>query len=109
GATTFTYGNVPYGTNVAMDVAAQPDWQWCTPGSADYSGPITANITGQTLSCAAAQADVTTLAGSTTPGSVNGTGSAAAFRSPAGVAVNAAGDIYVADSGNNEIREVTPA
>jgi len=109
GATTFTYGNVPYGTDVAMDVITQPYWQSCTPGSGDYSGPITGNITGQTLSCAAAQADVTTLAGSTTPGSANGTGSAAAFRSPAGVAVNAAGDIYVADSGNNEIREVTPA
>ena len=109
GATTFTYGNVPYGTNVAMDVVTQPDWQWCTPGSSDYSGPVTSNITGENLSCAAAQADVTTLAGSTTPGSANGTGSAAAFDDPAGVAVNAAGDIYVADSANNEIREVTPA
>ena len=109
GATTFTYGNVPYGTNVAMDVVTQPDWQWCTPGSSNYSGPITSNITGETLSCAAAQAEVTTLAGSTTPGNVDGTGSAAAFHNPAGVAVNAAGDIYVADSANNEIREVTPA
>jgi len=109
GATSFTYGNVPYGTDVAMDVVEQPDWQWCTPGSGDYSGPMTGNVTGQTLSCAAAQAEVTTLAGSTTLGSANGTGSAAAFDDPAGVAVNAAGDIYVADSGNNEIRMVTPA
>ena len=109
GATSFTYGNVPYGTNVAMDVVTQPYWQWCTPGSADYSGPISGNITGQTLSCAAAQADVTTLAGTTTFGDVNGTGSAALFHNPAGVALNAAGDIYVADSANNEIREVTPS
>jgi serine/threonine-protein kinase len=109
GATTFTYGNVPYGTDVAMDVVTQPYWQWCTPGSSDYSGPITSNITGQTLSCAAAQADVTTLAGSTTFGSANGTGSVAEFHDPAGVALDSAGDVYVADSANNEIREVTSA
>ncbi len=109
GATTFTYGNVPSGTDVKMNVVTQPYWQWCTPGSSDYSGPITGNITGQTLSCAVAQAHVTTVAGSTTPGYVNGTGSAAAFYNPGGVAVGPSGNIYVADSGNNDIREVTPA
>jgi len=42
-------------------------------------------------------------------GSTNGTGSAARFAIPAGVAVDSAGNVYVADSANNLIREVTPA
>ena len=39
----------------------------------------------------------------------DGTGSAARFNYPAGVAVDSAGNVYVADSGNNTIRKVTPA
>jgi sugar lactone lactonase YvrE len=48
---------------------------------------------------------VTTLAGSAgLPGSDDGTGSAASFRSPTGVATDNGGNLYVADSGNNKIR-----
>ena len=42
-------------------------------------------------------------------GSVNGAGSAARFYLPAGVAVDSAENIYVADSGNQAIRKITPA
>ncbi len=52
---------------------------------------------------------VTTLAGlAGLPGSADGTGSAARFNSPYGVAVDDSGNIYVADSNNNTIRGVTP-
>jgi sugar lactone lactonase YvrE len=52
---------------------------------------------------------VTTLAGSPgAQGSNDGTGSAARFSNPAGVAVDGTGNLYVADSGNHTIRKVTP-
>lgn len=53
---------------------------------------------------------VSTLAG--TPGvqgSADGAGTAASFYSPRGVAVDASGNVYVADMGNNSIRKITPA
>ena len=53
---------------------------------------------------------VTTLAGvAGVAGSVNGTGSAAQFWSPQGIGTDGAGNVYVADSFNNVIREITPA
>ena len=53
---------------------------------------------------------VTTLAGMAgATGSADGTGAAARFSSPSGVAVNSAGNLYVADTGNSTIREITPA
>ena len=52
---------------------------------------------------------VTTLAGSGTAGSTNGTSSAAQFSDPRGVAVDSSGMIYVAEYGNNLIRKITPA
>jgi sugar lactone lactonase YvrE len=52
----------------------------------------------------------TTLAGQTgVSGSSNGSGTAASFNHPAGVAVDSTGNVYVADTDNNEIREVTAA
>jgi serine/threonine-protein kinase len=52
---------------------------------------------------------VTTFAGSGVLGSANGPGPAASFSFPTGVAVDAGGNVYVADSGNNLIRAITPA
>jgi sugar lactone lactonase YvrE len=51
---------------------------------------------------------VSTLAGSGFPGSADGTGSAASFGNPYGVAVDGVGNVYVADYSNNTIRKVTP-
>jgi len=52
---------------------------------------------------------VTTLAGAAwISGSDDGIGSAARFWDPSGVAVDSAGHLYVADTGNQNIRKITP-
>jgi sugar lactone lactonase YvrE len=51
---------------------------------------------------------VTTLAGTDAPGAVDGPGATAQFAAPAGVAVDAAGNVYVADAGSQRIRIITP-
>jgi sugar lactone lactonase YvrE len=54
---------------------------------------------------------VTTLAGTAADasGSTDGTGAAARFDNPNGVAVDRSGNVFVADSYNNTIRKITPA
>jgi sugar lactone lactonase YvrE len=42
-------------------------------------------------------------------GSADGTGPAAEFDDPTGIAVDADGNVYVADSGNQTIRKITPS
>jgi len=68
---------------------------------ADYGDGLIRKITSGSV--------VTTLAGSAfSPGSNNGTGTAASFYLPTGVAVDSSGNVYVADTANNLIREITP-
>ena len=51
--------------------------------------------------------NVTTFAGSGAPGTSDGTGSAASFTNPLGIAVDRSGNVFVADVG--AIRKITPA
>ena len=66
------------------------------------------------LSCAAwgqptyESYDVVTLAGNGSVGSSNGTGTSARFSSPGGLAVDSAGNVFVADTNNEMIRKITP-
>jgi DNA-binding beta-propeller fold protein YncE len=57
---------------------------------------------------------VSTVAGTTTAGYVNATNNAttgvyALFNNPNGIVLDATGNMYVSDIGNNAIREITPA
>jgi sugar lactone lactonase YvrE len=51
---------------------------------------------------------VTTYAGSATAGSVDGPAAAARFSSPVGLAVGPDGTVYVGESGNHAIRQISP-
>ena len=51
--------------------------------------------------------EVTTFSG--TPGTGGSTDSPALFRSPAGITINTAGTLHVADTGNHTLRRISPA
>ena len=67
----------------------------------------TANHTIRKITPEGVVTTISGLAGSV--GSANGTGSAARFYYPSGVAVDRAGNLYVADALNNSIRKGNPA
>ncbi|KAA0254172.1 MAG: hypothetical protein EDX89_11010 [Acidobacteria bacterium] len=79
--------------------------------AADDSGNVyVADSGNHTIRKVTPSGDVTTLAGlAGSYGSDDGTGSAARFYSPAGVALDGSGNVYVADAYNHTIRKVTPA
>ena len=92
-----------------------------TPATATFAAPqgITADgagnlyVTDQTnrnIRKITPDGVVTTLAGTAgVKGSADGVGAAAQFNSPQGIVIDNAGNLYVADSGNNSIRKITPA
>ena len=75
-------------------------------GLATLETPVSAQTTE-------VRAELSVFAGTVAPGSfdssVDGTGETPRFFNPAGVAAAAAGNIYVADTGNGTIRKITPA
>ena len=75
----------------------------------DFSGNVyVADANNQLIRKITSGGLVSTLAGSGSTGSANGTGTAASFYQPFGVAVDLSGNVYVADSINNLIRKITP-
>jgi gliding motility-associated-like protein len=54
------------------------------------------------------EGNVTTFAGSGKVGSVDGTGTAASFNNPIGVAIDASNNLFISDAGNHKIRKITP-
>lgn len=60
------------------------------------------------IAMVAPDGSVTTVAGQR-EGFADGAGAAAAFHTPSAIAIDAKGNLYVADTGNHAIRKVTPA
>ncbi|RYU90744.1 T9SS type A sorting domain-containing protein [Mucilaginibacter terrigena] len=78
----------------------------------DASGNLfVADVGSNTIKKITPAGVVSIFAGSTvgTAGTANGTGTAARFSSPDGIAIDPSDNLYVADYSNNRIRKITPA
>jgi serine/threonine-protein kinase len=98
------------GANGSADGTGSAAQFWSPFGVAvDSSGTVyVADTNSQSIRKISPAGMVTTLAGGAF-GSADGTGSAAQFKSPAGVAVDSSGTVYVGDSQNHLIRKITPS
>lgn len=72
----------------------------------DSNGNLYVTVSNNTIRKITSGGVVTTLAGTNSvSGSTDGTGASALFSGPVGIAVDGSGDLFVADSANNTIRE----
>lgn len=84
-------------------------FNWPTAVALDASGNVyVADFVNNLIRKITPGGLVTTLAGSGTPGAVNGKGTAASFNSPYGLALDREGNIYVGDTANDLIRKISP-
>ena len=106
-----TVAGLPPQVGSADGPAASARFNSPTGIAADAAGNLyVSDAFNDTIRKIAVDGTVSTLAG--TPGqfgSVDGTGAAARFNSPYGLAVDAAGNVYVADRGNHVVRKITGA
>ena len=107
--TTFAGTAGQSGSTNATGAAAR--FSWPRGVAVDTSGNVfVADSFNYTIRKITSAGVVTTWAGTTgVLGSLDGTGVAARFDQPTGVAVDLSGNVYVADQGNQTIRKVTPA
>jgi sugar lactone lactonase YvrE len=107
-ATAFTMPQaVAQGTAFNLTVRTQPLGLVCTVANATGSMG-SANIGNANVACVPATPQVTTLGGTGAAGYIDGSSSNSQFNRPAGLAVDAGGNVYVADETNNRIRKITP-
>lgn len=94
-------------TDLALDAAGN---LYVTDWNNNVIREITSVGTTNTVTVLAGGGSGYACAGSATGarGYMNGTGSAAEFNQPIGVTVDASGNVFVVDNGNNAVREVTP-
>src|SRR6266566_2177991 len=105
-----TFAGFPPGSANATDPRAA---QFNEPYgvAADTSGNVyVADSANHIIRKIDSNGSVSTLAGQAgNPGSADGTGTAAQFNFPSGVAVDTSGNVYVGDTANETIRKITSA
>jgi len=107
--TTFAGTALSEGSGDGAGAAARFSFPWGL--AVDAAGNLyVADWGNSTVRKITAAGVVTTLAGlAGATGSADGAGAAARFNAPIGLAVDATGNVYVADSGNDTIRRITPS
>ena len=109
---TNTGGAVPVGTYAQSSIFAPSTSGFSQPNSVavDAQGNVyVADQGNNVIRKITSGGTVSVFAGSGSVGSADGTGTAASFSGPQGVATDKQGNVYVADAGNNTIRKITPA
>ena len=91
-------------------IAGPPSFRWPYSVAVDRSGNIYVGGSNYVISKITPGGVVSALAGKDgVSGYADGTGASARFNFPYGLAVDGAGNVYVADTLNNAIRRITPA
>ncbi|WP_198952473.1 NHL repeat-containing protein [Mucilaginibacter sp. MD40] len=110
GATTTFSGSVTQGSSNTSAVGTLASYNNPAGVAVDATGNVyVADYGNNQIRKIISTGAVSTLAGATSSGKTDATGTAARFNGPSGVAVDAAGNVYVADFNNNLIRKITAA
>jgi len=108
GSVSTLAGNGYTGSADGIGVSAQ--FNYPTGIAVDMTGNVyVADYYNHRIRKIAPSGVVTTFAGSGKPGYADSIGIAAQFNYPFGIALDITGNLYIADSGNNRIRKITPS
>lgn len=110
GATSSSFAQrLTAGTQYSFSIATQPGATlWCSVGGTSPATMPAADVSSLSVTCVPApHGIVTTLAGNGSAISRDGVGLAAQFAAPWGTAIDAQGNLYIADG--QTVRKITPA
>jgi sugar lactone lactonase YvrE len=98
-----------YAAGYANGPAADAQFEGPRSVAVDAGGTVyVADAGNHSIRAISPDGQVTTLAGAEEPGYVDGQGLEARFNFLSGIAVDAKGNLYVADTANHSIRKITP-